>query len=256
MGARLNEKTILIIDNDHELNEWLRKALAEHGANVTTAQNGAEGLRKFLGLRPDLVLMDGHLAERTGLDVLREIRLLTDVPVLMVSAVDRNPEVVRYLDAGADDYVTKPFEQRVLLARIRALLRRVRWQRRRQSSLTYQDGRLAINLPAFCVTVDNVQVKLSATEFALLSHLVRRAGQNCTYAEILADVWGEPYTDNPEYVHAYIWQLRRKVEQNPKKPLYLKSVRGVGYRFVAQERGASHYRPHKSTAAGHQPARE
>ena len=250
MSVFLNEKTILIIDSDRELNEWLRKVLAAHGAAVSTAQNGAEGLRKFLGLRPDLVLMDGRLAERTGLDVLREIRLLTDVPVLMVSAIDGNPEVIRFLDAGADDYVTKPYDQRILLARIRALLRRVRWQRRREVGITYQDGHLAINLPAFRVTVDNVQVRLSATEFALLSHLVRRAGQICTYPEILADVWGEPYTDNPEYVHAYIWQLRRKVEQNPKKPLCLKSVRGVGYRFVAQDRVAPNYVPPRSNVAG------
>jgi DNA-binding response OmpR family regulator len=250
----LNEKKILIIDNDRDLSEWLRGALAKHGAFVTTAQSGAEGLRKFLRLQPDLVLMDGHVAERASLNVLREIRLLTDVPVLMFSAADRNPDIIRYLDAGADDYVTKPFEARVLLARIRALLRRGRWQRRRDVARTYQDGRLTIDFPAFRVTVDNVPVRLSATEFNLLTHLVRRAGQVCTYAEILADVWGEAYITNLEYVHAYIWQLRRKIEQNPKKPQCLKSVRGAGYRFVAHERGAPPYIPSSAAGVSHRSA--
>jgi len=229
----LNEKTILIIDEDQDLREWLRGALAERGANVSTAPNGDEGLRKFYGMLPDLVLMEGRLRDRTGLDVLREIRLLTDVPVVMVSADDGNPDIVRFLDAGADDYVIKPFERRVLMARIRALFRRARWQSRRAHDLIYDDGRLVIDLPAFRATLDGSQVKLSATEFALLVHLARRVGQACTYDEILADVWGEAFVRHPEYVHAYIWQLRQKIERNSKKPLYLKSVRGVGYRFIA-----------------------
>ncbi len=150
----------------------------------------------------------------------------------------------------------KPFEKRVLLARIRALLRRVRWQRRRDPGLIYQDGHLAIDFPGFRVTVDDVPVKLSATEFALLCHLVRRADQTCSYAEILAGIWGEPYIDNPEYVHAYIWQLRRKLEPNPKKPVSLKSIRGVGYRFVPQDRGVAHYTPSRSNGANQRPAVE
>ena len=230
----MNEKTILIIDEDQQLREWLRSALVERGASVSTAPNGDEGLRKFYGMLPDLVLMEGQLRERTGMDVLREIRLLTDVPVVMVCADDGNPGIVRYLDAGADDYIIKPFERRVLMARIRALFRRARWQRRRAQGLIYDDGCLVIDLPAFRATLNGNQVKLSATEFALLVHLARRAGELCAYDEILADIWGEAFVRNPEYVHAYIWQLRQKIEQNPKKPLYLKSVRGVGYRFVAQ----------------------
>ncbi|UCG25951.1 MAG: response regulator transcription factor [Chloroflexota bacterium] len=238
----MNEKTILIIDEDRELREWLRSALAERGAHVSTAPNGDEGLRKFFGLLPDLVLMADTLRRRTGMDVLREIRLLTDVPVVMLTA-DGDPEIVRYLDAGADDYVVKPFERRVLMARIRALFRRARWQRRRAQGLIYDDGRLVIDAPAFRATLDGDQVKLSATEFSLLVHLARRAGQACAYDEILADVWGEAFVRNPEYVHAYIWQLRQKIERNPKKPAYMKSVRGVGYRFVAQMPQAERRRP-------------
>jgi two-component system KDP operon response regulator KdpE len=252
----VNKKTILIIDEDRELREWLRSALAERGANVSTAPNGAEGLRKFLGTLPDLVLIDGHIRERTGMDVLREIRLLTDVPVVMVSADDGNPDIVRFLDAGGDDYIIKPFERRVLLARIRALFRRAHWQSRRAQGLIYDDGRLVIDLPAFRATLDQKQVKLSATEFALLVHLVRRAGQPCAYDEILADVWGEAFVRNPEYVHAYIWQLRQKIERNPKKPAYLKSVRGVGYRFVAQLAQTEHHRPNGTSNITHRAATE
>ena len=242
----VNKKTILIIDEDRQLREWLRAALAERGANVSTAPNGDEGLRKFFGVLPDLVLMEDRLRERSGMDVLREIRLLTDVPVVMLTANNGNPDIVRYLDAGADDYVIKPFERRVLMARIRALFRRTQWQRRRAQGLIYDDGRLVIDLPAFRVTVDGKPIKLSATEFALLVHLARRAGQACSYEEILADVWGEAFVRNPEYVHAYIWQLRQKIERYPKKPAYVKSVRGVGYRFVAQTSQMEQHRPNGS----------
>jgi len=226
---------ILIINNDHQMSEWLRGALAELSVTVSIAADAADGLHQFLVLRPDLVLMSGPLPARAGLDILREIRLLADVPVLMLGSPSGNREIVRYLDAGADDFVARPFEQRVLLARVRALLRRARWRRRRQEHHSYDDGRLVIDLNLVRVTADGQPVKLSATEFALLSHLVRRAGRTCTYTEILTDVWGEPFTGNQEYVHAYMWQLRRKLELDPSKPAYLKSVRGQGYCFVANE---------------------
>jgi DNA-binding response OmpR family regulator len=239
VSTQLEAKTILIVDDDRQLSEWLRSALVERGANVSIASDSADGLSMFLGLRPDLVLIERRLAIRSGMDLLREIRLLTDVPVVMLDAMAGNADIARYLDAGADDFVAKPFEVRILMARIRALLRRVRWQRGRHIGNAYEDGRLTIDLSAFQVTADGTKVKLSATEFALLTHLVRRAGRTCTYTEILADVWGEPFTNHMEYVHAYIWQLRRKLEQNPKKPAYLKSVRGKGYRFVADDSAAS-----------------
>jgi two-component system KDP operon response regulator KdpE len=229
----LNEKTILIIDGDRQLSEWLRGALTDSGHMVSIASDGADGLRKFLVLRPDMVLMSGRLPARAGMEILREIRLLADIPVLMLGAVAGNMEIVRYLDAGADDFVASPFERRVLLARIRALLRRARWRSRRQDDYAFDDGRLIIDLAQLRVTADGQQIRLSATEFALLTHLVRRAGRTCTYTEILTDVWGEPFTSNQEYVHAYMWQLRRKLEPDPSKPAYLKSVRGQGYCFVA-----------------------
>ena len=153
----------------------------------------------------------------------------------MLSSAAGNREIVRYLDAGADDFIAKPFEAQVLLARIRALLRRARWRRRRKGDYAFDDGRLVIDLASLQVTADGKRIKLSVTEFALLTHLVRRAGQICTYDEILTDVWGEPFTSNQEYVHAYMWQLRRKLEPDPKKPAYLKSIRGKGYRFAVDE---------------------
>lgn len=235
MSTQLNETRILIINDDRRLSEWLRDELVAFGANVSVALSGADGVRKFLDFGPDLVLLASRLPARAGTEVLREIRLLADVPVVMIGAGTANSELAHFLDAGADDFVVKPFDRRVLLARIRALLRRVDWQRQRGFGHTYDDGQLVINLATFRVTANGHKVKLSATEFALLTHLVRRAGRTCTYAEILTDVWGEPFTGNLEYVHAYMWQLRRKLEPNPKEPAYLKSVRGKGYRFVAHE---------------------
>lgn len=226
-------KTILIIDDDPSVCEQINHSLAEVGAYTYSAPNGGQGLRDFYRLRPDLVLLDVMLPDRKGADMLRQIRRLADVPVIIMSAIDNHDEIVRCLNAGADDYVTKPINERTLVTRIDIALSRAEVQLD-EISLIYDDGNLIVDPVAFRVLVEGQQVKLTATEFDLLTYLIHNAGRACSFTQILANVWGERYKNNYEYVHAFIWQLRRKLEKDPKKPDYLVSVHGVGYRFESR----------------------
>ncbi|MHC4215842.1 MAG: response regulator transcription factor [Planctomycetota bacterium] len=210
-------KTILVIDNDPSLCETIATSFAAKGAHTYAAYDGRQGLREFYRLRPDLVLLDIMLPDKRGLEILHQIRRFTDVPVIS-------------LNAGADDYVTKPVDNRVLIARADVALSRAQINLDKVGTI-YDDGHLAIDPIAFRVSVNGSQVKLTATEFELLTYLVHNAGRACTFTQILANVWGERYKTNSEYVHAFIWQLRRKLEKDPKRPAYLHSVHGVGYRF-------------------------
>lgn len=226
-------KTILIIDDDSFVCEQIKDSLAAAEAYTFVAPNGVQGLRDFYKLRPDLVLLDVMLPDRKGTEVLRHIRRLADVPVIILSAVENHDEIVRCLNAGADDYVTKPINERTLVTRVDIALCRSEAQMDETSSI-YDDGNLIVDPVAFRVLVKGQQVKLTATEFDLLTFLIHNAGRACTFTQILANVWGERYRNNSEYVHAFIWQLRRKLERDPKRPDYLVSVHGVGYRFESR----------------------
>ena len=209
-------------------------SLTSQGARAYAAYDGSQGLRDFYQLRPDLVLVDIVLPDKRGLEILRQIRRFTDVPVIMLAMVDDHDEIVECLNVGADDYVTKPVDNRVLTARAEVVLSRSQASLGKAGAL-YDDGHLAIDPASFRVSVNGSQVDLTATEFELLTYLVHNAGRACTFKQILANVWGERYKTNSEYVHAFIWQLRRKLEKDPKRPAYLHSVHGVGYRFESRQ---------------------
>ncbi len=227
-------KTILIIDNDPSLCEMIASSFVAQGAFAHAAYDGGQGLREFYRLRPDLVMIDIVLPDKRGIEILRQIRRLTDVPVIMITVVDNHDEIVECLNAGADDYVTRPIDEQVLAARADVALSRALTNVSKNGTL-YDDGNLAIDPVAFRVSVHGSQVRLTATEFELLTYLVNNAGRACTFKQILANVWGERYKTNSEYVHAFIWQLRRKLEKDPKRPAYLHSVHGVGYRFESRQ---------------------
>ena len=212
----------------------ISNSFAAEGALTYAAYDGSQGLREFYRLRPDLVLVDIVLPDKRGLEILRQIRRFTDVPVIMLTVVDNHDEIVDCLNAGADDYVTKPVDDQVLAARADVALSRAQINLGKVSAL-YDDGNLAIDAVAFRVSVSGSHVRLTATEFELLTYLVHNAGRACTFKQILANVWGERYKTNSEYVHAFIWQLRRKLEKDPKRPAYLHSVHGVGYRFESRQ---------------------
>lgn len=198
---------------------------------MVSAGTAQEGLAQFREQAPHLVIIDIMLPGSDGRDVCRQIREVSDVPIILLTALSQGEEIVRGLDVGADDYVTKPFDRQVLLARARAVLRRAETQLRRLDNLVFNDGYLMVDFGSRQISVNGEPVRLSATEYDLLRYLMRNPGRVCTFNEILESVWGKEYRFSDEYVHVYIWHLRRKLERDPKNPSYLISEHSIGYRF-------------------------
>jgi two-component system KDP operon response regulator KdpE len=185
---------------------------------------------------PDLVLLDVMMPDIDGFEVLRLIRENNDVPVIMLTAKNEEDDRVQGLELGADDYVSKPFSPRELVSRVKAVLRRNEGARSATSGLIEVDDYLKIDFDRREVWVDNELVKLRPTEYRLLYHLVQNAGWVISHDQILAKVWGYEYRDEPHYVRLYVNYLRQKLEQDPAKPKYILTERGVGYRFVDYKR--------------------
>lgn len=224
-------KTILVIDDDEQIRQLVRSLMEQEGARVITAAEGESALREFYRHQPDLVIVDMMMPLMSGWEVCRRIRELSDVPLMMLTAVQGDQETVRALTLGCDDYVTKPFCPSVLVARVRVLLRRSQLEHQQQPNSGYHDGYLTVDIDAQCVRVEGEPVQLTPTEFALLSFLVRRAGKLCTFAQIIDQLWPEGVGGSEAAVHTFVWQLRQKLECDPQKPTYLIGLRGRGYRF-------------------------
>jgi len=231
----MQNKKILVIDDDVNLGQAIRLTFSRTGAEVFTAVDGRDGLRQFYEHRPDLVILDVRMPDIDGWETCRQIRLLSNVPIIMLTTLDKDEDVLRGFDYGADDFVTKPFSRDVLLARVRAVLRRVELLNEADDHAIYNDDYLNIDLRKRRVIVDGEQAQLTATEFRLLSYLLQNAGQILTYQNILDKVWGWEYQDSIDYVHVYISHLRRKLEADPRNPRYVLTERGIGYRFERQE---------------------
>jgi two-component system KDP operon response regulator KdpE len=229
-------KRILIVDDDLHLLDLMTHIFGRRQARVYTAADGAEGLRQFYAHRPDLVLLDLMMPNVDGWQVCRQIRQRSGVPVIMLSALDRNEHVVRGLDCGADDYITKPFSMEVLLARIRAALRRSALTNPAEQYRPFSDDHLTVDLERRRVLAGGEPVRLSPTEYGLLAYLVEHADQAVTFRRILEAVWGSAYHDCVDHVYVYISRLRQKLEPDPANPRYLLTEHGVGYRFEKQER--------------------
>lgn len=230
----MHNKKVLIIDDDVNLCQIVKFTFARAGATVFTALDGREGLRHFYDHRPDLVILDIRMPDMNGWETCRQIRLLSNVPVIMLTTLNRDEEITKGLDYGADDFVTKPFSREVLMARSRAVLRRAEQADEIDFQLSYSDEYLAIDLQKRRVVVQGKPVRLTATEFRLLSYFMQNAGQPLTYETILHKVWGQEYQDSIDYVHVYLSHLRRKLEEDPRRPRYLLTEHGVGYRFEEQ----------------------
>lgn len=232
----MNDKKILIIDDDVNLGQTIKLTFARVGAEVFTAVDGRDGLRQFYEYRPDLVILDVRMPDINGWETCRQIRLLSNVPIIMLTTLDNDEDVIRGLDYGADDFVTKPFSREVLLARARAVLRRSEQLAEPEDQQIYNDSYLLIDLRKHRVQVDGQAVQLSSTEFRLLAYLLQNAGQVLTYQNILDKVWGWEYQDSIDYVHVYVSHLRRKLEADPRNPRYLLTERGIGYRFERRKK--------------------
>jgi two-component system, OmpR family, KDP operon response regulator KdpE len=230
----MSQTHILVVDDDPNICELLQRTLSREGLTVSVAGGGKEALRSFFDQRPDLVLLDIMMPDLDGYQVCQRLRELSDVPIIMVTALDGASDIVQGLNCGADDYVTKPFELAVLRARIDALLRRSTLHHKNGASVSYSDHYLVVDTGQRSVLVNGERVALSPTEYDLLIMLVEHAGQLLTYSQLLERVWGWEYRDQTEYLHVYMSRLRRKLEPDPGTPRYLLTEQRVGYRFEPQ----------------------
>jgi len=221
---------ILVVDDAPELTHLLKLSLSRDGYQVEVANGGLEGLRKAYDLRPDLILLDIMMPGMNGLEMLARFREFSDVPVIMLTALDKTRVKIDGLNKGADDYVTKPFDTDELKARIRALLRRAALSAPQDSQiLSFDGGRLVIDPHARLVTAGGEPASLTPTEYKLLLYLAHNAGQVLTYDQILDQVWGPGYEDSPDVVKVYIRRLRTKLEPDPDHPRYILTHRSTGY---------------------------
>lgn len=227
------KRTILVIDDDKDVTLMLKAQLEHKDYQVVIATSGREGLQKAYQVRPDLVLLDIMMPGMDGWEVCRRLRELSSVPIIMLTARNLKGDVVKGLEIGADDYLTKPFSAAELEARIEAVLRRSEMEGGPSNfrSTFYTNGHLTIDFDRRIVTVRGKRVDLTPTEFKLLSVLVRNEGRVLPHRYLLTEVWGPEYADQVDYVKLYIRYLRLKLEDDPSNPTYIQTEWGVGYRF-------------------------
>jgi DNA-binding response OmpR family regulator len=235
LRGKMNGKTILIIDDDADLLYLASHIFQAAGARAITASSEMEGMSKLFTYHPDLIIQDVVLPQANGFEICRRIRQVSDVPVIMLTALNTEQDMLQGLDAGADDFLSKPFNSDILIARAKAVLRRSVHQDGMAKAFKYNDGNLSIDIENHHVLVNEELIKLTPVEFRLLVYLARNAGKVLTFNQILSDVWGEEYQGSMEYVHIYISHLRKKLGENTRNPNYFLTVRGVGYIFESQE---------------------
>jgi two-component system KDP operon response regulator KdpE len=221
--------TALVIDDEIQIRRLLRVALEGAGYTVHDAATGQGGLQAVVYRRPDVVLLDLGLPDLDGHEVLRRLREWSEVPVVILTVRDGEEEKIAALDAGADDYVTKPFSTPELLARLRAAQRRARPA---DESPTFTSGELTVDLAARTVTKAGAAVHLTATEYALLRLFIRHAGRVLTHRHILREIWGPKAEEQRQYLRVHIGNLRKKIESSGKKDPLLRTESGIGYRLI------------------------
>jgi len=221
----------LIIDDEVQIRRLLKVALENENYQVHEAKTGQEGLVETANCKPAVILLDLGLPDMDGLTVLKRLREWSEVPVLILSVRDDEQGKVAALDAGADDYVTKPFSSPELLARLRAAQRKTRPA---EEISVFKNGDLVVDLTAHVVTRGEKEVKLTATEYALLRLFVKHPGRVLTHRYILREIWGPKSEEHRQYLRVYVTHLRQKIEPDPASPTLIKTEPGVGYRFGTQ----------------------
>lgn len=220
---------ILVIDDDPTLNSLIRQSFHAKGYEVITALNGMEGLKLAYRSHPDIILLDIMMPDLDGFETCRRLREISEVPVLMLTAMSSEDDLLRGFEAGADDYVKKPFSLKELEARITAVMKRS--ANGDGSEIAYDDGTLRVDLQRQHVYRDNQRVHVTPTEFRLLSCLIRHRGHVVSHEDLLREVWGDGYLDAVPSLSIYIRYLREKIEENPSEPHYIMTKWGVGYWF-------------------------
>ena len=227
------EPVIVLIEDDAKIRRFLRTAFVNNGYRLFEASTGTDGLVEAATRQPDVVIVDLGLPDLDGVEVIRRLREWTSVPVIVLSARGQESDKVAALDAGADDYVSKPFGPGELLARVRVAVRHAARTASGEDG-TFAVGDLRVDLARRLVFVGGKEVHLTPIEYKLLTTLVRHAGKVLTHAQLLKEVWGPSHESEAHYLRIYVMQLRRKLEANPTRPRYLRTEPGVGYRLVAE----------------------
>ena len=229
--AAAPKPTILVIEDEPRLQKFLHVTLTSNHYTVIEALSGESGLRHAANDRPDLVILDLGLPDLDGVEVTRRIREWSAIPIIVVSARGKEQDKVVALDAGADDYLTKPFGVRELLARVRVVLRHLATVAADTGDSIFETDRLRVDLSRREVTVGGQQVHLTPNEYRLLAVLIRNAGKVMTHRQLLHEVWGPGSGEESHYLRVYMNQLRQKVEPDPSRPVFLLTETGVGYRL-------------------------
>ena len=225
---------ILIIEDDAQIRRFLRATLSTHGYRVSEVTRGYDGIVQVSTQHPDLIILDLGLPDIDGLDVTRQLREWVSAPIIVVSARQQEHDKVEALDAGADDYLTKPFGTDELLARIRVALRHAIQVAKGEDDPVFTVGDLKVDLAHRQVSLDNEKIHLTPIEYKLLTTLVRYAGKVVTRRQLLKEVWGPSYEDEGAYLRLYMAKLRHKLEKDPTEPRYLITEPGVGYRLSVE----------------------
>jgi two-component system, OmpR family, KDP operon response regulator KdpE len=222
---------ILVIDDEIQIRRLLQITLETAGFKVHLAASGEEGIREAAMARPELIILDLGLQDADGIDVLKKLRVWAEIPILILSVRASEQDIVAALDAGADDYLTKPFRSGELLARVRAALRH---RQLTEEGTAFTSGSLFVDLAARVVKKKGEIIKLTPTEYALLALFVRNTGKVLTHRYILQQIWGPTFEEESQYSRVYVAQLRKKLEDNPNTPKLIVTESGIGYRLAAE----------------------
>jgi len=225
---------ILVVDDEKSIRSFLRASLASHGYNVFESTNGEEGLEKSVSAHPDAIILDLGLPDIDGLEVIKEIRKRSKMPIIILSVREDAMDKVVALDAGADDYLTKPFSTKELLARLRAVMRRLLPAEREE---VFRIEKLSMDITKHCVTVNGDVVDLSPTEYDILKLLILNSGKVLTHKQILKEIWNksEDFEGILHLLRVTISNLRSKIEPNPDRPTYVLTEPGIGYRLRTED---------------------
>jgi len=243
----MSETRILVVDDEPEITELIGLYLSREGYIVHSVDNGTDALRQAQELQPDLILLDIQLHHMNGIEVCQHIRKISDVPIVFVSCKSDDTDIIHGLSVGGDDYITKPFSPRQLVARVKAHLRRQTLQasqriEEREQDLLLSYGGLTIDLEAHTVDVDGKPAILSAKEFDLLTHFVQNPHKAYQLDHLYQMIWGTDSIGDTRTLMVHISNLRKKIEPDPANPVYIVTVRGVGYKFIGKEGIAHVYR--------------
>ncbi len=225
-------KNILVIDDEIQIRRLLKIGLEDSGYSVFEAEDGKRGIQELINHKPSIALLDLGLPDEDGLIVLKKIREFSDVPVIILSVRNSEKDIICALDSGANDYITKPFNIGELLARIRASLR---YYQPEQTNPVFTNGNISVDFSTRTVKNKEEIVKLTTTEFSLLTLFIRNAGKVLTHQYILKEVWGKPFSDETQYLRVYLAQLRKKFEDDSTKPKIFVTESGVGYRMTLHD---------------------